>query len=232
MKLEKIGFWQLVIAEFLTAIVFILVRFAKDFGDYNLAFFRVFLSAIFIGFLFFISKKYKLVKLKYEKGKLVFFGAIHGFIILASFVSLNLLSISYAVILQSTIVIWTALFSVIILREKMTLKIGLSILVCFIGVLFLFNPSASFSRSSLIGISCGLFVGIFGGLVYALSKTFKRYDKISLTFWQNAIAIPFLIPLLFLQPMHFDSVNVFLVLSIGLFASLSHLFCFIWALVI
>jgi hypothetical protein len=39
MKFEKIGFWQLVLAEFLTAVVFILVRFVKDFGDYNLALF-------------------------------------------------------------------------------------------------------------------------------------------------------------------------------------------------
>ena len=221
MKKETIGINQIILSEFLIAIVYILVRFVKDFGNYNLAFFRILFAALFIGVLFVFSRKYKLAKIKKEKLKILVFGMLHGFIIIASFISLNLLSIASAVLLQSTAVVWMALFSVILLKEKINLRIVFALLISLIGILLLFTPQTFFIKESLFGTLAALFVGIFGGLVYVISKTFRTYDKVSLTFWQNLIALPFIIPLLFVQPLHFNLLNLTVVVLMGLFAAVS-----------
>jgi len=57
------------------------------------------------------------------------------------------------------------------------------------------------------------------GLVYTLSKTFKKYDKVSLTYWQNVIALPFILPLLFIDFPNFQLVTlkeIIFVLIIGI----------------
>ncbi|MDP3027833.1 MAG: hypothetical protein Q8N63_09090, partial [Nanoarchaeota archaeon] len=84
MKKESIGIIQIILASVLFGILPIIVRYGINFGVYNLAFFRIFASIIILC-LFFMVAKSKLAKFKYEKGKLIFFGAIHGFIILGYF---------------------------------------------------------------------------------------------------------------------------------------------------
>jgi len=227
MKKENIGYLQLILAEFLIAIPYILARFGKELGNSSLSFFRVFFAFAFLGIFALIFKKYSITRIKKEKIKLLIFGALHGFIVLASYMSLNLLTISFAVILQSTIGIWTAIFSIILLKEKLKLNVVLALIISFAGLIIIVNPHNFLINNSLLGICAALFVGVFGGLVYALSKTFKSYDKISLTFWQNLIAVPFLIPLLFLYPPIFTGFSLTIFLSLGFFGAISFVFLYL-----
>lgn len=57
------------------------------------------------------------------------------------------------------------------------------------------------------------------GLVYVLSKTFKTYDKVSLTFWQNTIAIPFLLPLVLIDIPKFTYTDILIVIFLGVFCT-------------
>ena len=132
MKKENIGYLQLIFAEFLIAIPYILARLGKELGNSNLSFFRVFLAFVFLGIFGLIFKKYSIAKMRNEKIKLIIFGALHGFIILASFISLNMLTISSAVILQSTIGLWTAIFSILLLKEKLKFNVILALIICFV----------------------------------------------------------------------------------------------------
>ncbi len=227
MKKEFIGYWQLVLAEIFIAIPYIIARLGKDLGNSNLSFFRVFFACIFLGLFGLVFKRYRIAKLKKEKLRLLIFGAFHGFIILASYISLNLLTISSAVILQSTIGIFTAIFSILILKEKLRFKVILALIFSFIGLIVIINPSDFLIGANLLGILAALFVGIFGGLVYALSKTFKTYDKVSLTFWQNLIAVPFLLPLIFLYPPVFTGFSITIFLALGLFGAASFAFLYL-----
>ena len=227
MKKENLGYAYVILAQLLIGFIYILVKLGDAFGIYNLVFFRVFLSFIFIGALFVFSRKYKLSKIKKEKTKLIFFGVIHGLIILASYISIKYLSIAMAVLLSSTISIWMVMFSHFILKEKITKKTIIALIISFIGLIIIVNPLDIFIRNTFIGILMGLLVGMGGGLVYTLSKTFKTYDKISLTFWQNLIATPILIPLLFIIIPIFSPYNTFIVLSMGIVGALSFIFLFL-----
>jgi drug/metabolite transporter (DMT)-like permease len=214
MKSENVGFLQIIIASFLFGIIPIFVRYSENFGVYNLAFYRVFLSALFLGF-FFIFTKNKLTRLKYEKKKMLLFGAIHGFIILGYFIAIQTLTIASAVLLLYSSSIWIIIFSYFILKERITSKTYIALIISIIGVFLVLSPENLFIKESLIGSLSGLLAGIGFGLVYVLSKTFKKYDKLSLTFWQNLIAIPFIIPLIFIEKPVLNTFNSLIVITIS-----------------
>ncbi len=214
-KSEKNGYIQIIIASILFAFIPILVRLDKSFGVYFLTFLRTLFAAILLGVYFFIFRK-KLVPLKYEKGKLVFFGAIHGFIILGYFIAIQYLSISSAVLLLYSAPIWMIIFSHFILKEKIRDRTIFALIISIIGVIFVLNPQNIFVSGNLIGSLAALISGVGFGLVYVLSKTFKKYDKVSLTFWQNLIAIPFLIPVLFFKIPQYNLNSLIISISLGL----------------
>ena len=198
MKKENFGYIQILIASLLFAFVPIMVRFGENLGPYNLSFFRVLVVVIFLG-LFFLSSRFKLSPFKYEKKKLLFFGVIHGFIILGYFIAIKSLSIASAVLLLYSSAIWIVIFSHFILKEKLTKRTWFALFIAFLGVILVLKPDKFLLSESLIGSFSGLLAGVGFGLVYVLSKTFKKYDKVSLTFWQNLIALPFLFPLIFID---------------------------------
>lgn len=226
MKKENLGYIQVVLAQIFFSFMYIFVRSVESFGTYNLAFSRVILSAIFLFIFSLLYKKYKISSFKEEKLKLLFFGAIHGFIIIATYISIYFLSVASAMLLQSTLTIFMIIFSALILKEKIHARVYIAITLAFIGLVILLSPEGLFVKKSFVGICAGLFVGVFGGLVYVLSKTFKTYGGISLTFWQNLIASPFLIPLLFLQKPNLSLFNISFVLIIALLGTLGFVFLF------
>lgn len=226
MKKETLGYLSIVLAQIIFAFMYIFVRFVESFGTYNLAFWRVFLASIIILVFTFFYKKSRIILPRYEKRKLLFFGAIHGFIIIAAFISVYYLSLASAMFLQATLTIWMAIFSYFILKEKLDARVIFALVISFIGLGILLSPLSLFGEKSFIGICAALFVGVFGGLVYVLAKTFKKYDAFSLTFWQNLIAAPFVAPLLFIHKPLISAFNIFWVGIIALCGAFGFLLMF------
>lgn len=226
MKKEALGVYQIIAANLLSAFIAILIRFGKDLGVPTMAFFRVFLAAIFLLPLFHISKKIKLAPFKKEKAKLIFFGLMHGIILLSYFISLNFLTIASASLLISSLSIWVVVFSYFILKEKIQKITLVSLIISIVGLILVLSPQNFFIFESLIGSALGLLGGILAGLVYVLSKTFKSYDKISLAFWQNLIASPFLIPLLFFGKPIFTFNGIIILILLGFIGALSFIFMY------
>lgn len=162
------------------------------------------------------SKKLKLVPFKYEKKKLLLFGVMHGFIILGYFLAIQYLTIASAVLLLYSSSIWIVVFSYFILKEKITKRTFIALAIAFFGIIFVVSLQNFFLKESLVGSLAGLGAGIGMGLVYTLSKTFKKYDKVSLTFWQNLIAIPFVLPLIFIDlPKFTNTLDIGIILLLG-----------------
>lgn len=214
MKQENVGYLQIIIAGIIFSVDPIIIRFGEDLGPYNLAFFKVFMAVLILGIFFLIFRK-KLVPLKYEKKKMLLFGAIHGFIYLGYFIAIFYLTVASAVLLMYLFPLWMLVFSHFILKEKITKKSLIALLIAFVGALILISPQNFFIRDSLIGTFTGLLSGVGAGLVYVLSKTFEKYDKVSLVFWQNLIALPFLFPLLFFEFPVFNTLNVTIIFVLG-----------------
>lgn len=226
MKENKKGYIEIISASALFGIIPILVRFGSNLGPYNLSFFRILIATILIYLFVKISKK-SITPLKYEKIKMFVFGGIHGFIILGFFLAIQFLTITSAILLLYSSSIWMMIFSWILLKEKINLYSIIALIISFTGIILVISPQSLFIQESLIGTIAGLLAGLGMGLVYTLSKTFKKYDKISLTFWQNLIAIPFLIPLLFLDFPKFTFLDSTIVLSIGILGTMAFILVYI-----
>jgi len=214
MNKETIGFLEIFFASLLFGLLPIIVRFGENLGTYNLPFFRVLVAAVSI-FIFMKISKISLIPLNYEKKKLILFGAIHGFIILGYFLAIQYLTIASAVLLLYSSSIWIVIFSHFILKEKIIKRTFFALCISFLGLVLVVSPQNFFLKESFIGSLSGLGAGIGMGLVYTLSKTFKKYDKVSLTFWQNLIAIPFVLPLLLIDLPKFSYFDFGIVLLLG-----------------
>ena len=215
MNKETVGLIEIFFASLLFGLLPILVRFGENLGPYNLSFFRVLVAAICIFIFIIFSKKFSLTPLKFEKKKIILFGAIHGFIILGYFLAIQFLTIASAVLLLYSSSIWIVVFSYVILKEEISRRTIFALIIALIGVIFIVSPQNLFLKESLIGSLGGLGAGMGIGLVYTLSKTFKKYDKVSLTFWQNVIAIPFVLPLLFIDFPKFSTWDIGIIILIG-----------------
>lgn len=215
MKRENLGYIQILSAGILASFIPLLVRLGENLGPYNLTFFKIFLQAIILGLFFFFNKK-KLSPLKYEKGKMFLFGAIHGFILLSYFLAIQYLTIAFAVLLMYLFPLWMMFSSHFILKEKITGNSIFALLIGLIGMIIILSPKDLLVTYNVWAILLGIFSGMGAALVYTLSKTFKKYNKASLVFWQNTIAVPFILPLLFIQLPKFTIFNSFIVLVLGL----------------
>jgi drug/metabolite transporter (DMT)-like permease len=223
MKREIKGEWQIVIATILGGFIPILFRFGEVLGVYVLTFARIFMAALFLGF-FFLFTRSKLISLKHERFKMILFGIMHGLIILGYFTSLNYLTISATVLLFSTYPIWMVIFSKIFLKEKISSRAIFAILVSFMGVIIIASPERIFIERNYLGPLAILVASFLAAGVYVMSKTFKSYDKVSLTFWQNMIAIPFVLPLLLLDLPKISNPAVFGPVEIGVLLLIGSLF--------
>lgn len=214
MKNETVGVIEVTIASILFGFIPILVRWGNDIGPYTLSVARVAVAALAL-YLFVLLTRQRVAPFKAEKGKLLFFGAIHGFIILGYFLAIQHISIASAVLLLYSSSIWIVIFAHFILKEHISKQAWLALGVAFSGVILVLSPEQFFIKESLIGSIAGLLAGVGFGLVYVLSKTFQTYDRTSLTFWQNLIALPFVLPLLLIDPLHFTQSDILLVLALG-----------------
>jgi len=214
MKQQTKGVLEIIIASFLFGIVPIIVKFGKDIGVYNLVFFRILIAAILI-FLFMKFTNKKIAPFKYERWKLILFGALHGFIILGYFLAIRYLSISLAVLLLYSASIWMIVFGHFILKEKLTKTTIFALVISIIGVGLVLMPGNFDMKRSILGVVSALLAGIGFGLVYVLSKTFKKYDKVSLTFWQNVIALPFVLYFVFIDIPRFTGLDMFWLILTG-----------------
>jgi drug/metabolite transporter (DMT)-like permease len=192
MNRTNVGFVQIILASFLFGFVPVVVKYLSSVDVYSIAFYRILFSVVLLLF-FFLSSKNRLAPFKFERGKLTLFGFLHGFIIIGYFIAIRFTSIATAVLLVYSSSLWIVIFSSFILHEKINRASFFALLLGLFGLFLVSSPSFSAGGLSLLGMIAGLLAGIGFALVYTLSKTFKHYDKISLTFWQNLISLPFVL---------------------------------------
>ncbi len=146
---------------------------------------RLITSAIFMSiFLFFKDRhlfKIKLIDLPF----FIAAGIISIFLTsVFYFKTISLTSVSVACVLMYTAPIFVLIFSVILFKEKITLKKIIAVLLAVVGC---FLVSGALSQDSKISLSA-LFFGLLSGITYASYSIFgkfilKKYSPLTLTLY-------------------------------------------------
>lgn len=164
----------------------------------TLTFIRAVVPALIIG-VYLFSKRKKL----FRKGILpmIWASVLNGIRMLLYFIGFNLTTVGNAVIILYTGPVFVTLFSSLYLKEKITYKKVLLLLLAFAGILVMYSNSYfSFTNKDFIGMTAVLFSTIiFAFTVIIFKKEIDKYSRLETVFYQNLIPVFMFLPFLFIN---------------------------------
>ena len=169
------GILCILTSAFCFATMNMFVRLSGDLPSIEKSFFRNFVAMI-ISFLMIIRNK---DSFRWEKGNstLMFIRAFAGTIgILGNFYAVDHLMLSDATMLNKMSPFFAIIFSIFLMKEKVSLSQALIVLGAFIGALFVVKPT--FSNVNLFAAGIGFVGGVGAGLAYTcVRKLGTRGEK-------------------------------------------------------
>ncbi len=216
MKEFNKAIFEISIAAILFGLIPIIVKFS-EIDSYVLAFGRIIFASIFL-FIWISLSKTKVQPIKKDKLLFFLFGLFHALIILFFFIAIKLINTAIAVLLLYSGAIYLVVLSAIFLREKIEKITYISLIVSFIGLFLIFyTPDL---KLNFLGYLAGFSAGFFMSLVFLIGKKLtKSYDRMSMTFFQNLIALPLMLPLLFFAKFNWKFINLFTLIILGVFCT-------------
>lgn len=167
MKSKYKGILYIIASAFCFAIMNTFIRLAGDVPSIQKAFFR---NAVALIFAYIIMRKNN-VKIGWKKGdgKYLFLRAFFGTLgIICNFYAVDHLVLSDASMLNKMSPFFAIVFSYIILREKINIVQFFSVVIAFIGCLFIVKPT--FSNLDIVPSLVGLCGGLGAGIAYTMVR--------------------------------------------------------------
>ena len=157
----------IICSAFFFALMNLFVRLSGDIPPMQKSFFRNFV-ALFFALGMIIKTK---TGLRWKKGNLKYLlirSAAGTIGILCNFYAIDHIPLANASMLNKMSPFFVILFSIIILKEKLTVFQGLTVTAAFIGTLFIIKPS--FSNMEFMPSAIALAGGIFAGFAYTIVR--------------------------------------------------------------
>jgi drug/metabolite transporter (DMT)-like permease len=164
------GVQYMLVASFTFAIMGAFAKLASEYmPSLEVVFFRNIAGVIIIGVAIYKSP----LKNKGGKPLLLFFRGFMGFsALLAFFYNIAHIPLGDAMTYSKTSPIFTAIFAWLFLSEKLSLKAWLAVVVGFVGILFITDPTGvGFTKYDLLGI----FSGVGAALAYTSIRELREY---------------------------------------------------------
>ncbi|MCK5476619.1 MAG: EamA family transporter [Candidatus Aenigmarchaeota archaeon] len=199
MEQQHKGILSIILSALLFGSMGILVRLIDvEVPPFSQVLFRAIIS---IGLLviFLLPKNKDFFKIKKNDLLYYFIGGVFGYGLMLILFTLSLLNTTIA---NTFFLLFTEPFFVIIigyffLKEKISKKILIAILLCFFGIFFILNPTSI--GNNLIGNLYGLGAGFFYAIYILIGKYMgRKYSSSTNTLWTFLFALLFLIPVTFL----------------------------------
>lgn len=161
------GIICIIISAFCFALMGLFVRMAGDLPAIQKSFFRNFVAAVFACIL--LIKNKVPFRCKKENFKYLLMRAVFGTIgILGNFYAVDHLVLADASILNKMSPFFAVIFSLLILKEKVTVPQAVMVAGAFLGSMFVVKPT--FSNMDLIPSLLGLLGGVCAGAAYTMVR--------------------------------------------------------------
>lgn len=196
MKAKYKGILYIVLSAFCFALMNAFVRLSGDIPSLQKAFFRNFVALIFAYGI--MKKNHIKIEWKKDQSSILFLRCFFGTVgIICNFYAVDHLVLSNASILNKMSPFFAIIFSYVILKEKINFVQFSSVLVAFIGCLFIVKPSLENVEMipSLIGLLGGLCAGIAYTMVRILGQRGVKGPLVVFCFsaFSCIVVLPYLI---------------------------------------
>ena len=164
----------------------------------TVTFFRLAVPTVIL-LLFFLFKK---IKLFHGNNKLILLAStLNAARVYLYTIGFTFASIGNAIIILYTWPIFTTIFSILFLKEKVSKRTFVLLFIALIGtVLIYLNKEFSFSDNNFIGMTAMLLSAVIYALtVIIFKKESEKYSKYEIIFYQNIIGSIIFIPFIFIN---------------------------------
>ncbi|SHI24525.1 DMT family transporter [Desulfosporosinus lacus] len=184
---------------------------------------RVFFSSIFLGGVILYLKKD--IKLKEQKHYiyLVLMGAVLAFHWSTFFTSIQVSTVSIGLLTFSTFPVFVTFLEPLFFHEKLKLSNLTIAIVTFLGVMLVI-PRFDLGNNLTQGVMWGMLSGLTYAVLSMLNRKFvKDYSSLVIAFYEQVTATIILIPFFVIQHPVFSSIEILLLLLLGVvFTGISH----------
>ncbi|WP_100065763.1 DMT family transporter [Miniphocaeibacter massiliensis] len=158
-----------------------------------------------------------------ESRPYLYLRSILGYLgVVLNFYAINNMNTADATILQKSSPIFVIIFSVIFLKEKLTKTNIITLILCFIGAIFVVRPQFN---STVIPAVAGLAsAGFAGGAYTVLAYVNKMEDSNTIIFFFSLVSSIITIPFLFIDFVTPTFIQFLSLIGIGIFAGLGQIF--------
>lgn len=189
------GYGEIIAAGILWSFAGIFAKMINGMPAQSIIFYRVTFAFVILFIFLLISGNLKNVGLKDKKKYLLLFSILQAITMVAYFISILEASVSVAVLLLYTAPVYVTVFSPFILKEKLTRKGLIALILSIAGIVLIVGPA----KLELSGLSIGIIAGIISGITFGfevmtskyISKTYSGYSQ---AFWSFVIAMIMLLP--------------------------------------
>lgn len=179
MTQKQKGILCITLSSFFFALMNLFVRLSGDLPAMQKSFFRNFVALIFAAFI--LWRERPQVSFTPKSKRHLFFRALAGTIgVLCNFYSVDHLVLADASMLNKMSPFFAVIFAIFLLKEKPSRFQAMSIVIAFIGVLFIVKPTGNMQLFPA-------FIGLMGGLTAGLAYTYVR------SLGQQGVTGPFIV---------------------------------------
>jgi len=217
-SLEKKGMIAIVIPTIIWGTVGINVRLLSKQGlePFTINFFNMLIATVFI----YYYAKYKGHKIQFKHNRrelihLLLQGVFFGLTGILLFFAFIYTSISNASFIQQTMPLWVMVLSAVYLKEKITSRKVIALLIAILGVYFLFQVhiASSSYRGDLLALLSSF---TFSGMILN-GRKLKAVSEYTTTFFQLSIAGLIMLPFMLFRLGHDSPKNISYIIGLILF---------------
>lgn len=173
-----------------------------DLPPTTMTFFRVFVPTVVVLSYILLVKKTKLIRGNWKMMLLA--SGLNAVRMFLYFVAYLYTTLGNAVIMSQTWPIFAVILSILILKEKPTMKTLLLIGLAFLGIIImLLNKEISFANKEWLGMLIMMISGLgYAGTAIIFKKELTNYSKTETIFYQNIVGAVVFLPFIFInQPL-------------------------------
>lgn len=180
------------------------------FSPLTIIFFRIFISLLFLGVIFFWQKRFisviRTVFLNWKKLLLLALSGV-GAAMIVGFIGLKYTSAIHYGLIYNLSSVFILIFSVFFLKEKLKRRDAVFIFLAFLGAIiiatngeFYFDLSKSYMIGDLLVLMSAMGWALYSVLGAKFSREKQALDSATLNFGTFLISFVFLVPVIFLLP--------------------------------